>query len=89
MDKERNRDELTKNLIDIVRHMAQRYKEPPAFIAFEERAHHDLDSVVQQYINNDLGPQKIQQSLLVEYGRIVTGRQFTRILRYLSQCVTS
>jgi superfamily II DNA or RNA helicase len=65
----RNHDELTKNLLDIARHMAQRDKEAPIFFSFEERAHHDLDKVAAKFIADDLGPRKVQQALEVEYAR--------------------
>lgn len=68
-DEGRNKDELTKNLLDVARHMAQRDKESPVFFQFEERAHHDLDKVAEKYIADDLGPRKVQQSLEVEYAR--------------------
>jgi len=68
-DAGRNKDELTKNLLDIARHMAQRDKEAPLFFPFEERTYHDLDKVAKKYIADDLGPRKVQQSLEVEYAR--------------------
>lgn len=55
-------------LFDVARHIAHNAA-APTFFEFERRAEHDLDAIAQQFVDADLGPRAIVQSLETEYGR--------------------
>jgi len=58
------------NLLYIARHMAQNEGEPPAWFEFSDRDHHDLDSLANQFIADDLGANAVNRSLQAEYNRL-------------------
>jgi len=50
--------------------LAQNDGEPPTFFAFGDRENHDLDKVAQKFgFEEELGPVKLNQALMVEYAR--------------------
>lgn len=57
------------NICDVTRHMAQNMKEPPVFIEFKERKDHDLESIAKKFIEEDYGPQEVDNKLFSEYKR--------------------
>ena len=57
------------NLFHIARHVAQNEGEKPPFFLFEERDNHDLDTLAQKFVNDDLGPRALEQALQVEFER--------------------
>ena len=61
--------DILRSLCDIARHMAQNKNEPPIFIEFNERKRHDLDIIAQNLIDEDIGPESIDQKLYSEYNK--------------------
>lgn len=53
-------------LLSLVRHIAQQNGDP-IFISFKERDDHDLDIIASKYIDENLGPRKINERLWREY----------------------
>jgi superfamily II DNA or RNA helicase len=62
-------ESLLINLFNIVRHVAQNEREKPPFFLFEERNNHDLDALAQNFINQDLGPRALEETLKSEFSR--------------------
>lgn len=60
-------ENLLRNIFHIARHIAQDDGEPPKWFDFEQRQAHDLDALAQKFINDDLGPQTLNQQLIAEY----------------------
>ena len=58
--------DLTDNLLDLARHLAQQEKKRPEFFSFEDtRKNHDLDAIAHEYMN--LGARAVAQVLRAEY----------------------
>ena len=62
-------ENLLRNLFHIARHVSQNEGKKPPFFLFEERQNHDLDTLVQKFVNDDLGPRALEQALQVEFHR--------------------
>ncbi len=60
--------DLLFNLFHLARHVAQN-ESAPRFFLFEERNNHNLDAITQQFINDDLGPRRLNDALSAEYTR--------------------
>jgi ATP-dependent helicase IRC3 len=65
----RESEELSRNLLDLARHVAQSDGELPAFFTFEERSSHDLDLVAGKFLADKLDRWSEQESLIAEYQR--------------------
>ena len=61
--------DLTDQLLDLARHMAQHDGQRPVFFRFEDRQKNDLDAIAHEHIDRDLGPRAVTQALQVEYAR--------------------
>ena len=60
--------DLTDNLLDLARHLAQQEKKRPEFFSFEDtRKNHDLDAIAREYMNSGSGARAVDQVLRVEY----------------------
>ena len=60
--------DVTDNLLDLARHLAQQEKRRPEFFSFEDtRKNHDLDAVARDNIRRDLGSRGVDQLLQAEY----------------------
>lgn len=53
----------------MARNVAQNEGEKPPFFLFEERDNHDLDTLAQKFVNDDIGPRALEQALQVEFER--------------------
>lgn len=60
-------ENLLRNIFHIARHIAQNNREAPKWFDFEQRQDHDLDTLAQKFIKDDLGPQTLNQQLKAEY----------------------
>ena len=49
--------------------MAQNEVEKPPLFLFEELENHDLDTLAQKFVNEDIGPRALEQALQVEFER--------------------
>ena len=65
--------ERLRNLLDIARHIAQRFGSgedtAPPFVAFDARQDHDLDTIAKGHIDADLGLAKVLGALQHEFER--------------------
>jgi ATP-dependent helicase IRC3 len=66
---ERVGGDLTGDLLSVVRHVAQNEWQAPKFFPFEDREHHDLDVIAQDFYARDLGPRETDDSLRGQYER--------------------
>ena len=64
----RTPDDLLRDIFQIGRHVAQGHG-APEFFPFDAREDHDLDTIAQTFIDNDLGPRAIQAALQSEFER--------------------
>jgi superfamily II DNA or RNA helicase len=60
--------DLNFDVFSVARHVAQGHGRPE-FFPFEIRQDHDLDAIAKAFIERDLGPKGIRESLLAEYER--------------------
>jgi len=49
--------------------VAQNEVEKPPLFLFEELENHDLDTLAQKFVNEDIGPRALEQALQVEFER--------------------
>ncbi len=63
------KDDLLTNLFYIVRHMAQNDGNPPTFFQFAKRENHDLDTLAQQFIEEQLDRLTENQRIQEEYNK--------------------
>jgi hypothetical protein len=47
--------------------VAQNEVEKPPFFLFEELENHDLDTLAQKFVNDDIGTRALKQALQVEF----------------------
>jgi hypothetical protein len=66
---ERVGGDLTGDLLSVVRHVAQNERQAPKFFPFEDREHHDLDVIAQEFYARDLGPRETDDCLRGQYER--------------------
>lgn len=64
-----DRPGMVENLLDLARHVAQKYGARPHFFPFHEQKDHDLDAIASRYIYKNLGPREVDELLHSEYAR--------------------
>jgi len=64
----RSANDLCSDVFAVVRHIAQGHG-TPEFFPFEKRGDHDLDAIAKRFIDDELNPRRINESLRTEFER--------------------